>query len=133
MDAVCSRKMNTWDATLGWYAPAIRAVNQLPDDARVLFLYEPRGLSCVPDCDPDEILDQWKISRVGNEAAESVINYWKQKGYNFLFVNQAGIQFLADGSDPHHPAAEIQALQDLLKQVSLIQSFGESYQIYKLP
>jgi len=63
----------------------------------------------------------------------SVLELWKQKGYNYLLVNQAGMGFLADGSDLHHPAGEVQALQDLLQQVQLVQSFGESYQIYKLP
>ncbi|HEX7557498.1 MAG TPA: hypothetical protein VF338_12790, partial [Leptolinea sp.] len=121
------------DTNLGWYAPAVRAIQSLPSGSRVLFLYEPRGLACVPICDPDEILDQWKISRKGNADNASVIDQWKQKGYNYLFVNQSGIQFLADGSDPHHPAEEVQALQDLLKQVPLIQSYGESYQLYKIP
>ena len=59
--------------------------------------------------------------------------FWKQKGYNYLFVNRAGMEFLADGSDPHHPAEEVRALQDLLKQLPLVKSFGESYQIYTIP
>jgi hypothetical protein len=121
------------DHNLGWYAPAARAVNNLPAGSKTLFLYEPRGLACVPACDPDEILDHWKISRIGNSEVVSVLELWKQKGYNYLLVNQAGMRFLADGSDPHHPAGEVQALQDLLKQLQLVQSFGESYQIYKLP
>jgi hypothetical protein len=121
------------DANLGWYAPAVRAVKDLPTGARVFFLYEPRGLACVPTCDPDEILDHWKISRMGNLTKESVLTFWKQKGYNYLFVNRAGMEFLADGSDPHHPAEEVRALQDLLKQLPLVKSFGDSYQIYTIP
>lgn len=133
VDAGLIREETYQDANLGWYAPAARAVNQLPVGAKVLFLYEPRGLACIPTCDPDEILDQWKISRLVNATKESVLNLWKQTGYNYLFVNQAGMQFLADGSDPHHPAEEVQALQDLLNQLPLVQSFGESYKIFKLP
>jgi hypothetical protein len=121
------------DGNLGWYAPAMRTVKTLGSSGRTLFLYEPRGLACIPACDPDEILDHWKISRMGNLTNESVLSFWKQKGYNYLLVNQAGMRFLADGSDPHHPAEEVQALQDLLKQLQLVKSFGESYQIYKLP
>jgi hypothetical protein len=121
------------DLNQGWYAPAVRAVNELPAGSKTLFLYEPRGLACVPACDPDEILDQWKISRMGNPDIVSVLELWKQKGYNYLLVNQAGMRFLADGSDPHHPAGEVQALQDLLKQVKLVQTFGTSFQIYQIP
>jgi len=121
------------DANLGWYAPAVRAVNELPAGAKVLFLYEPRGLACTPICDPDEILDQWKINRIGRETGNSILMNWRQKGYNYLLVNKAGMQFLADGSDPHHPAAEIKALQSLLSEIPLIRSFGESYQIYQVP
>lgn len=121
------------DQNQGWYAPAVRAVNALPTGSKTLFLYEPRGLACIPACDPDEILDHWKISRMQNPNGNSVLELWKQKGYNYLMVNQAGMQFLADGSDPHHPAEEVQALQDLLSRIKLVQSFGESYQIYQLP
>jgi hypothetical protein len=121
------------DHNLGWYAPAVRAVNDLPAGSKTFFLYEPRGLACVPACDPDEILDHWKISRMGNTDVVSVLGLWKQKGYNYLLVNQAGMRFLSDGSDPHHPASEVQALNDLLKQMKLVQSFGESYNIYQLP
>jgi hypothetical protein len=121
------------DLNLGWYAPAMRAVDALPAGSKTFFLYEPRGLACVPACDPDEILDHWKISRMEAGDAVSILELWKQKGYNYLLVNQAGMHFLADGSDPHHPASEVQALQDLLQQAKLVQSFGESYQIYKLP
>ncbi len=122
------------DHNLGWYAPAVRAVRDLPSGSKTLFLYEPRGLACVPACDPDEILDHWKISRLTAQSnAVSELELWKQKGYNYLLINQAGMDFLADGKDPHHPAAEIQALKDLLKQLKPVQSFGESYQIYQLP
>lgn len=122
------------DNNLGWYAPAMRAIHDLPSGSKTLFLYEPRGLTCVPDCDPDEILDQWKLSRltaISNSISE--LELWKQKGYNYLLINQAGMDFLADGKDPHHPAAEIQALKDLLKQLKPVQSFGESYRIFQLP
>ncbi len=121
------------DANLGWYAPAIRAVNRLPEGTRVLFLYEPRGLACVPGCDPDEILDQWKVSRMHNVGDGSVLSFWKQQGYNYLLVNTAGMEFLSDGNDPHHPAEEIAALKDLLAGIPLLETFGTSYQIYQVP
>ena len=122
------------DLNLGWYAPAMRAVQDLPSGSKTFFLYEPRGLACVPACDPDEILDHWKISRLTAKSnAVSELELWKQKGYNYLLINQAGMDFLADGKDPHHPAAEIQALKDLLNPLKPVQTFGESYQIYQLP
>lgn len=121
------------DANLGWYAPALRAVNDLPGESRVLFLYEPRGLDCTPRCDPDEILDHWKISRLRNVDSSSIIPFWKQQGYNYVFVNTAGMEFLSDGSDPHHPAEEVAVLKNLLREMSLVESFGQSYQIYQVP
>ncbi len=121
------------DANLGWYGPAVRAVRDLPAGSKTLFLYEPRGLACLPACDPDEILDQWKISRLGNASNESVLNLWKQKEYNYLLVNKAGMDFLSNGKDPHHPAAEVKALRDLLNTLEPPRSFGNSYQIYTIP
>jgi hypothetical protein len=133
VDAGLTSSNDYLDSNLGWYAPAMRGVNELPAGSKTFFLYEPRGLACIPACDPDEILDHWKISRMEAGDNVSVLELWKQKGYNYLLVNQAGMRFLADGSDPHHPASEVQALQDLLRQAKLVRSFGESYQIYQLP
>ena len=44
---------------LGWYAPAMQAVRELPPDAHVLMLWETRSLNCLPKCDPDEVIDRW--------------------------------------------------------------------------
>lgn len=121
------------DANLGWYAPAVRAVNRLPEGSRVLFFYEPRGLACTPRCDPDEILDHWKITWTKNVEPDSVLPFWRGQGYNYLFINNAGMEFLSDGNDPHHPAEEIAALKDVLDEIPLLESFGQSYQIYQVP
>lgn len=121
------------DANLGWYAPAMRAVQSLPSGTRTLFLYEPRGLACVPACDPDEILDRWKISRLGNADTKTVINLWEQQGFDYVLLNLIGMQYLEQGTDPHHPPEEVSALRDVVKDLPVVGSFGKSYQIYKLP
>lgn len=37
---------------LGWYAPAMQAVNELPPGSRVVFLWEVRAYYCRADCLP---------------------------------------------------------------------------------
>ncbi len=36
------------DVNLGWFSPAMQAVNQLPAELRVLMLFEARSLYCLP-------------------------------------------------------------------------------------
>jgi hypothetical protein len=120
------------DATLGWYAPTMRSVQSLPAGARTLFLYEPRGLACVPSCDPDEILDRWKISRMDNSNPKSVINLWKQQGFDYVLLHLQGMKYLEEGTDPHHPPEEVRALREVVKDLPVIGTYGQSYQLYKL-
>ncbi len=48
---------------LGWFGPAMQAVDQLPEGARVLMLWEARSFYCLPKCEPDEIIDRWQRER----------------------------------------------------------------------
>ncbi len=121
------------EANLGWYSIAMDTIRELPSDGKTILLYEPRGFHCLPNCDPDEILDRWKHDLAVLKDPESILASWRHQGFGFILYNKAGTTFLRENPDPHHPVAEIDALEQMLSSLELDQEFGSSYQLYRIP
>ncbi len=120
------------EKNLGWYARAIDEINLLDESERVLFFYEPRGFGCIPKCDPDEILDQWKVAYHEFNSTDKVITKWKNDGFTHILVYTKGMEFLREELDPHHPSVELDALEKLTTSLSLVANFGDWYKLYFL-
>ncbi len=120
------------EKNLGWYARAIDEINLLDEGERVLLLYEPRGFGCIPVCDPDEILDQWKITFHEFNSKEEIITSWKNNGFTHILVYTKGMEFLREEQDPHHPPIELDALEKLTTSLPLVANYGDWYKLYFL-
>ncbi len=118
---------------LGWFSPAMDSIRTLPDGQKALLLYEPRGLLCLPKCDPDEILDRWKHDLAMLKDPQSILASWRHQGFTVILYNKAGVDFLRENPDPHHPIAELDQLDTLLASLPLIQDFGGAYRLYAIP
>lgn len=121
---------------LGWHAPAMKAIRDLPSGARVLMLWEPRSLYCLPKCEPDEILDRWLGERYGSPSAsprgpEEIMESWKQAGYSHLLFYRLGADFIRAESTSYHES-DWQALNVLLEGLPIVQEFGGTYTMYEL-
>ena len=121
------------EANLGWYSVAMDTIRDLPSDGKTILLFEPRGYHCLPNCDPDEILDRWKHDLAELKDTGSILESWRHQGFVFILYNKAGTTFLRVNPDPHHPVAEIDALDQMLSSLELIREFGSSYQLYRIP
>lgn len=118
---------------LGWYTPAMEKLRTLPSGDRTLLLYEPRGSLCQPGCIADELLDRWSFSlKLNNNLPLTVLEEWKELGYTHLLVNTAGVNFLKQGSDPHHTLSDLILLEKSLASLPIIENFGDSYILYRL-
>jgi hypothetical protein len=120
------------ERNLGWYALVMEDIQNLPSESRILSIFEPRGYECVPACDPDEILDHWKISYSKHSDNDLILSDWKNAGYTHLLVYQEGIDFLKENPDPHHPIQELNQLQSFLATISVEKNFGGIYTLYRL-
>lgn len=120
------------ERNLGWYALVMEDIRDLPKESKILSIFEPRGYECVTACDPDEILDQWKISYSKHSEYELILSDWKNAGYTHILVYQQGIDFLKENPDPHHPIQELDQLQSFLTTISLEKDFGGIYALYRL-
>jgi len=117
---------------LGWYARAMKDIRSFKEGEKALLLYEPRGYYCLPQCDPDEILDQWKVTRTMLTNGENIPAYWRSQGYTHVLVYTMGMEFLRMDQDPHHPPQDLDALEFLLATLPDPANYGDTYNLYVL-
>jgi len=106
---------------LGAYDAALRFVNtQLPRDARVLFLWEPRSYHAVRATQPDAILDAWAHWRWRSSDTATIADEWRARGYTHVLLNRAGLDYiLQSGYDPIS-LADVRVLQELLARADQV-------------
>jgi hypothetical protein len=116
---------------LGWYAPAVESVSDLPSSARVVMLWEPRSYDCVPKCDPDEILDRWLFELEKNGTADIILGQWREAGYTHLLFNRFGADFVKQNDQRYRPD-DWEALENLISMLPSPVDFGGSYYLYSI-
>jgi hypothetical protein len=115
---------------LGMPALAFKTINELPDQARVLMLWEARSLYCTPSCFPDEIVDRWLADRSEYGAADAILASWRETGYTHLLVYQTGANYYRD--DPRYPHEDWQTLDELLASLPVQTDLNQIYTLYSL-
>jgi hypothetical protein len=117
---------------LGWFQPAMQAIRDLPDENQVLLLYEPRSFYCQPNCEPDEIMDRWKVTRAQTTNPETLRKAWIDEGFTHLLLYKFGLDFLVDSGDPNHLETDRSTLLNFLETLPDPINFGGVYQLYSL-
>lgn len=89
---------------LGWYVRAMQNVNELEDNAHVLFLWETRSLYCEEPrlmCEEDTILMRWWHDRraIADGSAAAIIDHWRDRGVDYVLVRESGRRFEFDGNN----------------------------------
>ena len=78
---------------LGFYALAMQAVNELPSDSVVLFLWEPRTYYCEVTCLLDgDLYNWWYLRRAGGDS-NAIAEILRSKGVTHIVVYNAGLEF----------------------------------------
>ena len=100
---------------LGAYYSAVQFVNtQLPPNANVLFLWEPRSYYVQRTVQPDTLLDMIPHTRWKYPTADAMVKSWRDAGYTHVLLNRGGLDYmLQTGYDPV-TREDALALQDLL-------------------
>lgn len=119
------------DGTLGWYAPAMRALNALPPDSKTIMLWEPRGFYAPLSATPDPWIDRWILDSRTLGTPQAILKSWQEKGYTHLLIFKSGADFIRD--EPGAATADDwNKLDSLLAQLPEPLSFGDVYQLYPL-
>ena len=119
------------DENLGWFAPVMRSISRLPEESKILMLWEPRSLYCLPLCYPDEVLDRWLHDRYLSGSNKNILSSWKEAGFTHLLVNHFGADFLRE-NDNRYTDTDWQSLEELLANLPAIENFDDAYTLYSL-
>jgi hypothetical protein len=119
------------DQNLGWFSPAMTAIQDLSEADRVLMLWEPRSLYCAPICIPDEILDRWLHDMITYPDVDRVVDSWRGAGITHLLYYRIGADFTRQGDQRYQPS-DWEALDALLASLPTVAKFGHAYELYEL-
>lgn len=101
---------------LGSHYAMMMEINELPEEARVLTLWEPRTLYCERRCIPDSLINQWWHDRQVYGEPEDIAEAWRDRGLTHVLIFEDGLRFLVD--EPHEPLteADVEALDYLRRE-----------------
>jgi hypothetical protein len=118
---------------LGAHYGAMEAINALPPDSRVAFLFEPRSYYCDRACLPDSSLDELGHLIYLYGGTDGIARAWREQGVTHLLLFQTGYEFMiagrAESAEPVGTAV-VQSLQaDYLHPVADI---AGAYTLYEI-
>jgi hypothetical protein len=116
----------------GVYYLAMRNLGDLPQDSRVLMLWEARGLFAPTFTVPDPWIDRWRSTQHAQGSAEAVLAQWRAQGVTHLLVYKSGMQFMreSDAAVTLDEWYEFDRMLDSLPPPS--QLAGETYLLYDI-
>jgi 4-amino-4-deoxy-L-arabinose transferase-like glycosyltransferase len=120
---------------LGWYLPAVEHINQeLPPDAVVVFLWEPRSYHCRVQCWPDTLLDRFlHATHLYGYDAEAIAAAWRAEGVTHVLLYRQGYEVVREAGFDPLTEADVTTLEELRRHhLQDVQAFGGSYVLYGL-
>ncbi len=116
---------------LGAHYAAMQQINQqLPPNARVVFLWEPRSYYCRLDCQPDSILDRFPHLVYQYRSTEAIAQAWQKAGATHVLIHRSGLDFLLQEQPEMIDVDTLQSLENLYLQQ--IFDVAGVYQVYVL-
>jgi hypothetical protein len=116
------------------YQAMLMINEQLPQDAVVTFLWEPRSYYCDRDCRPDSILDSFGHLRYLYSDAENISAGLHEDGVSHVLLFKTGLDFILASSGDEQPLPMPVELRDLQTDYLTLQSIttGGAYELYSL-
>jgi hypothetical protein len=120
---------------LGVYYVVIEDMNrELPSDAVVLFLWEPRSYHCHVRCWPDALLDRFlhTVYLYGHDA-DTIAAAWRAEGVTHVLFHRAGFENILKARFDPVTLADVQTLDDLrAHRLAAVDEWGDAYTLYEL-
>jgi len=116
------------------YAALIELVDELPQDARIYNLFEPRTYALPRFVQPDVINSNFSHDLYYQETPSKVIEYWKTKGYTHVLINNTGAKLESDDPESQFTPAAKDALREVITTLELVNQTPDGvYSIYQIP
>mgnify|MGYP000924424174 CR=1 FL=1 len=117
---------------LGWYAPAVESLQDLPEGSKVLMLWEARGYYAPLTSTADLWIDRWRVDYWKYGNAQQILASWKEQGYTHLLYYKSGADLVRSEKNVLEDAGW-QELDRLTALLPMVQDFGGTYVLYQLP
>lgn len=116
------------------YAALMNAVNELPRDAHVYSLFEPRSYGLPRLVQPDPINSNFAHDVYLFRTPDVIIQNWKSQRYTHVIVYERGRDFIAESDSTRFTPAMQAILTATLEQLKLVaQTPDKIYSIYQIP
>ncbi|MBI5936187.1 MAG: hypothetical protein HY867_20975 [Chloroflexi bacterium] len=119
--------------SMGHFSPAMDSIRSLPRDSKVLLLWETRGYYCIPTCNPDETIDEFKDALVLHGSADSILVSWREQGYTHILLHNRGADFVREDDLLRYVPEDWIVFDALVASLKEIETFGAAYTLYELP
>ena len=114
------------------YAAVISLLDELPKDAQVYNLFEPRSYALPRSVQPDTINSNFAHDIYLYQTPEAIIREWKSKGYTHILVYERGLSFLIE-SGKFTPNMQHTLIETLGNLKLIGQTPDNTYSIYEIP
>jgi hypothetical protein len=109
-------------------------IDELPVNARLYSLFEPRSYSLPRDTQPDPINDDFFHDLYLYKTPAGIIDHWRQAGYTHILVYERGMEFVIENPSNQSILSGQSALRETLQSLELVsQTPDKVYSIYRLP
>jgi hypothetical protein len=116
------------------YAALIDLMDDLPVDARVYSLFEPRSYGLPRSVQADPLLYNFAHDVYLFHTSNEIIQHWKLEKFTNVFVYERGLALTAESASIKFSPQVQQILQETLGQLELIsQTPDKVYSIYRIP
>ena len=116
------------------YAALMQIMDELPEDASVYNLFEPRSYGLPRRTQPDAINYNFSHDLYLYKHPTDILQHWKALGYTHVLVYERGLILGADDPESQLTPARRAALQETLKGLQLVkQTPDKVYSIYRIP
>ena len=118
---------------MGSYYSAMESIRSLPRGSKVLMLWETRGYYCIPACNPDETIDEFKNAITLYKSRDEILTAWHNEGYTHVLIHNLGADFVKNNDLLRYIPAEWEKFDELKASLLKVENFGAAYNLYQLP
>jgi hypothetical protein len=116
------------------YAALMQVMDELPGDAYVYGLFEPRSYSLPRRIQPDAINYNFSHDLYLYKTPSEIIKHWKAQGYTHVLIYERGLYLGADDPSSQFTPARRAALRETLERLEFVNQTPEKdYSIYSIP
>ncbi len=122
------------ERTIPSYAALIQLVDELPQDARIYNLFEPRSYSLPRFVQPDVINSNFSHDIHYQTTPSGVVDHWKLQGYTHILINNTGANLESVDPESQFTPVAKDAMRETLSMLEPVsQTPDEVYSIYRIP